>query len=162
MTAVMQPAPERLWPRIDWPADPTDVDGCAVWTGASHPTGYGQIGVGGRTLYVHRIVWALTRGPIPPGLVVRHRCDRPACCNPRHLELGTQRDNMADMVARGRQPRGGRNGSAKLTATLVLTARRRVAAGELPAAVAADLGVSRSTVSRLANGRTWTCLRGTP
>jgi hypothetical protein len=50
----------------------------------------------------HRMAYTLARGEIPAGLLVRHTCDNPLCCNPRHLIVGTQRDNMRDMCARGR------------------------------------------------------------
>lgn len=80
-----------------------DTDDCVMWTGAT-TKGYGKRTVAHRqgTDYVHRIAWRQTYGPIPDGLDILHRCDNPPCYNPRHLFLGTHRDNMVDMVEKER------------------------------------------------------------
>ena len=89
-------------------------DGCIEWTGAVDRRGYGRLQRGSRGMGVvmtHRLAWELANGPIPEGAWVLHRCDNPPCCqtNPTdaypegHLFLGTHADNMADMVAKGRQ-----------------------------------------------------------
>lgn len=75
---------------------------CWLWRGPINPvTGYG---FGSRLLGVnaHRAAWALYRGPIPRGLNVLHRCDRPPCVNPDHLFLGTYADNTHDSMQKGR------------------------------------------------------------
>jgi hypothetical protein len=67
--------------------------------------GYGMLGLGRRTdpkTAAHRVAWTVAVGPIPEGLNVLHHCDNRPCCNPAHLWLGTQRDNLLDMVAKGR------------------------------------------------------------
>lgn len=78
-----------------------DAAGCWLWCGAKNNKGYGVIRVAGRGCLSHRVAFELMNGPIPLGLVVRHRCDTPLCCNPSHLELGTMADNTADMLQRG-------------------------------------------------------------
>lgn len=77
---------------------------CWLWDGTTDERGYGRI-----TLYknespvkAYRLSFEMRNGPIPKGLVVRHKCDNPNCVNPDHLELGTQKDNSRDMVERGR------------------------------------------------------------
>lgn len=58
--------------------------------------------------YTHRVMWEHLNGPVPPGFVVMHTCDNRACCNPDHLELGTQADNVRDMMKKGRARHGKR------------------------------------------------------
>jgi len=69
--------------------------GCRLWTSASTYR-YGLINVGGRSIAAHRAAWIAKHGPIGPGLHVCHRCDTPACINPEHLFVGTQKQNMRD------------------------------------------------------------------
>lgn len=80
-------------------------DGCADWTGAVDRDGYGQLTAYGKAWRAHRYAWYLAHGPIPAGLIVRHTCDRPSCCQPSHLKLGTPADNRADRVSRQRDLR---------------------------------------------------------
>lgn len=77
-----------------------------MWTGGLSPSGYGRIKVAGKYLRVHRVAYELFVGPIPAGLIVMHTCDNPPCCNPAHLKPGTNAENSADMVAKGRQRNG--------------------------------------------------------
>jgi HNH endonuclease len=84
--------------------------GCLEWTGYTNPKGYGQIQAGGRLRLTHRLAWELVHGPIPEGMFVCHHCDNPPCAQTEptegypegHLFLGTNDENMADMVAKGR------------------------------------------------------------
>lgn len=91
----------RFWAKVDRRA------GCWLWTGAT-VKGYGQVhlrrGPGGRqhTVYAHRLAWTITNGPIHGALQVCHHCDTPLCCNPKHLFLGTQQDNLTDARRKGR------------------------------------------------------------
>lgn len=70
---------------------------------------YGQYFMDGQQVPAHRASWILHHGPIPPGKMICHRCDRKRCVNPKHLFLGTAADNAADMVAKGRKSTRRRN-----------------------------------------------------
>jgi hypothetical protein len=144
-------------------------DGCWEWQGCKSTAGYGKAG---RDRLAHRVAWELTNGPIPEGLCVCHTCDNPPCCNPDHLFLGTHADNMADKVAKGRQPsgehhhwrrlevptRGECNPSAKLTRAQVIDIRIRYGAGEPPRPLATEYGVCPETIASIVKGRSWQCV----
>ena len=70
-------------------------DGCIVWTGATIPTGYGQIVLGGTVVRAHRVAWVARNGSdIPDGLVIDHLCGNRSCVNVDHLQVVTQRENV--------------------------------------------------------------------
>lgn len=77
--------------------------GCWEWTGFCGPNGYGQVCYRGRQSRVHRVLYALTHGPIPDGLDICHTCDNPPCCNPHHLFAAPAKVNIQDMLAKGRK-----------------------------------------------------------
>ena len=77
-------------------------DICWLWPFERSEKDYGLIWVENFVFMVHRLAYEHYIGPIPQGQVIRHKCDRPPCFNPAHLIAGTQQENMADMVARGR------------------------------------------------------------
>lgn len=80
---------------------------CWEWQGAKTRTGYGRMKVKGQAWMAHRYMYTLSKGEIPEGLVVMHKCDNPCCINPEHLTVGTQKDNMEDCKRKGRLgPRG--------------------------------------------------------
>ncbi len=102
-------------------------DACWEWMRAQSGRGYGVLSFFKRNQYVHRISYRLFIGEIPNGMLVCHRCDNPRCFNPSHLFLGSYKDNIADMDAKGRRvsaPVGGRkNPNAKFSDETVLSIR---------------------------------------
>ena len=95
----------------EWWAARTRVDsetGCVLWTGFVCRYGYARTRWKGKDgVLVHRIAYEQAYGEFDQSLNVCHRCDTPRCCNPKHLFLGTQKDNLRDMFAKGRaRPRG--------------------------------------------------------
>ena len=93
------------------------------------------------------------------GLYVLHSCDNPPCVNPAHLSLGTQADNIADMMRKGRHGRYvatvDQYGNARLTSAKVIEIRARAASGETVTAMAPDYGVHPETVRSAVARRTW-------
>lgn len=101
--------------------------GCWEYRGPKFANGYGQVKVDGTPRLAHRVAYELWVGPIPDGLLIRHKCDNPPCMNPDHLETGTNLDNRRDSVERGRVARGNR-GRGKFTDDQVRAIRGEIAA----------------------------------
>lgn len=94
--------------------------------------------------------------PLAPANRALHSCDRPICCNPRHLRWGTQQENVDDAVARKALNQGSRNGRSRLTEDKVAEMRAAWGCGGvMQKELAAQYGVQQSMVSRIVNGRNW-------
>ncbi len=150
---------ERFEAKVDRSNGP---DRCWWWTASITGGGYGQIGrgrLGDGNALSHRVAYELDVGPIPDGMQVLHRCDNKLCCNPAHLFLGTQLDNIHDMDAKGRDnrvgPRGERAGLAKLTDAEVLEIRALYTANARQVDLAARFRVGQSTISSIVRRSTW-------
>jgi hypothetical protein len=77
--------------------------GCWEWNHGRTSHGYGVGVLNGRQVMIHRMIWYLRDGAYPPPHdFICHTCDNPPCCNPDHLFMGTQSDNMRDCVDKGR------------------------------------------------------------
>jgi len=93
------------------------INECWNWMGCKNKKGYGYLGICGKNIRAHRFSYELHKGAIPKGLLVCHTCDNPSCVNPKHLWLGTNFDNMRDMVLKKRTSKkhGEQHHRSKLT-----------------------------------------------
>lgn len=133
---------------------------CWEWTGGHSRYGYGAFLYKERQRPAHRVAWELTNGGIPEGMFVLHDCphgDNPRCVNPDHLFLGTQKDNMADMDAKGRRntPAGENHSHSKLLEAQVIEIKRRLADNEQCTKIAKDFLVTRSLIMHIKRGDSW-------
>jgi len=103
--------PRSFWGKV---GKEESLTGCWPWNG-SKVYAYGGLKWEGKSRRAHRIAWMLTFGPIPDELCVCHKCDNPLCCNPNHLFLGTEADNVNDKVSKLRHAFGVNHGRAKVT-----------------------------------------------
>lgn len=166
-----QKAIDNFWRKVNKVAP----DDCWLWTASDKGNGYGQFGVAGRIDFAHRVSWKIHNGDIPAGMCVLHRCDNPRCVNPSHLFLGTKADNVADMIAKGRQARGNRtgarvhpetvargerSGAAKLTERDIRRIKERYAKGDITQQeLARQYGVHQSNISVIVSGKAWKHLK---
>jgi hypothetical protein len=143
---------ERFWSKV------LKTDTCWFWQAQVNNKGYGVFTYytvrtptrPSKGLYAHRVSWMLTHGDIPEGLRVLHRCDNPPCCNPKHLFLGTQKENMVDCAKKGRASKGGDN--AKVTPEQVRLIRADTRKHHV---IAADYGMRRLAIWNIKKRRTW-------
>ena len=155
------PLAERFWTHVH----KADGEGCWEWTAYRNKKGYGCTGGRGRGsgLLAHRLSRTMANGPIPPGLYVCHRCHNRACVRPDHLYVGTQKDNMRDREAAGRNywknhpdlfPRGDANWNTKVSDATVSEMRLLFSLGAATqGAIGAVFGVNPKTAQNLIVGR---------
>lgn len=136
-------------PHVDTP--------CWVWAACRQESGYGLFRLDGRMQGAHRASWVLTNGPIPDGMGVRHKCDNPPCVNPEHLWLGTDAEDTADKMSKGRQYKGEKHHSSKLTEA---EAREIISRGMSPAEAWNAYPHARRSAYDVAKGTTWKHLKG--
>jgi HNH endonuclease len=143
--------PERtLQERFEQFVSPEPNTGCWLWTGGYSANGYGRF----NQTQAHRFSWELVHGPIPDGLQACHKCDVRACVNPEHIFIGTQSDNLRDMVQKGRDNprRGEQHGRTKLTEEDVVKIRADTRSLRV---IGKEYGFDKSHVWKIKRGWYW-------
>lgn len=148
---------------------------CWNWKAGKDKIGYGRFFLNGKQQYAHRVSYFLSKGLIPDGMVVMHKCNNPSCVNPTHLELGTQLENIQqrDLSGRGNfskgenhylkknpslSTKGCNHGQSKLKNDDVLMIRKLSLDGERSKAIANLFNVSAKTIQRITSLKSWTHL----
>lgn len=137
--------------------------GCWEWSGYLNKWGYGNFKVcngGGRKSYLpHRVSYEMFYNQqIPDGLLVCHKCDNPRCVNPSHLWLGTNQDNINDMINKGRdkKAKSENNGNVKLTRESVNKMRELYSIGEYGSRELGEMfGVTKTQILYIVNYKSW-------
>jgi hypothetical protein len=135
---------EYFWSLIDIKND----NECWIWKKRTNNKGYGQFHYNGNLYFSHRLAYILMIGKIPNSTNLCHKCDTPRCCNPNHLFLGSQSDNMIDRTMKGRQP------------NLTLNPAKVKQIRELykthgPSYISKIMGVSLKSVKLVVYNKTW-------
>jgi hypothetical protein len=124
------------------------------------PKGYGQFWDGRKKVLAHRWAYAFYIGEFQSDLFVCHKCDNPSCVNPEHLFLGTNLDNVRDMMNKGRHSRysvcGEMHPMAKLKKCDVENIRVLISEGLSHREIANKFGVSKSLIGAICQGKIWT------
>jgi len=137
--------------------EPVPYSGCWIWM-MSTVCGYGSVKYDGKTERAHRLMYQLTKGPIPQDMLVCHKCDTKSCVNPEHLFLGSQKDNISDCLSKQRFAVGSRQGSSKLTDEKVRRMRALKKEGYSDGELGKIFGVNQTTVSRIIRRKYWAWL----
>lgn len=123
--------------------------GCLNWDGPVTSKGYGLgMKADGKYVRAHRLAYRLHVGAIPAGAHVLHHCDNRRCCEPTHLYLGSNEENIVDKMVRDRSGK-------KLCREQVARIKARLAAGESRRSLASAFGVNPSNITRIATGERW-------
>jgi hypothetical protein len=142
---MIEDVEQRFWDNVDRSGG---ENACWEWQGLK-THGYGVIHHEGVTYRTHRLAYMLTRGGIAKGKLILHHCDNPACCNPKHLRVGTHRENSLDQRNRKRGP------IQKLSITDAYRIHELYANGQTQAEIARKYDVTQTTISCVLRGQTF-------
>jgi ATP/maltotriose-dependent transcriptional regulator MalT len=152
---------ENLGKRLLAYSEIDTITGCRNWKRGlySKTGGYGCVRFNGAKLPAHRAAYLVFKGEIPAGLFVRHLCHNRLCIEPKHLEVGTQFDNLQDSVKDKRFQWGENHHNAKLTCEDVQALRHLIAAGLSNVDIAQVFKISHVQVANIRHGKLWQHLK---
>lgn len=129
---------------------------CWIWTGAKKG-GYGYIKYKGKTLAMHRYMFEKYNHEIPKNMNICHKCDNPACVNPKHLWLGTQKDNIRDMFSKKRNnnKNGVNHERTKITEEEAIQIKKHYKKGIKPTTICRLMNLPYSTVYKICINENW-------
>lgn len=138
-------------------------DECWLWQRGVDGWGYGWLSIHNIPVRAHQVAWYIATGVWPSGTTILHKCDNPPCCNPNHLQQGTQSDNVRDCITKGRHKppairRGSKNNKAKLNeqdVLLILDCSKNLTPTEIWRRPEFRDKVSLDTIWKVVNRRTW-------
>ena len=133
---------------------------CWEWYGTKNKSGYGTIHCRKfkqRNILAHRFSWHLYNGGIPDDMCVLHKCDNRGCVNPSHLFLGTQADNVKDMMdkKRNKHPTKERHHFAKINGEIITKMKTMRSNGAIYKDIGEAFGIHLSTARSAIIGKTW-------
>lgn len=132
-----------------------NANGCIEWLGFVNKNGYAYMRFKNKRKTVHRWAYELCFGAIPNGMYVCHKCDNRKCLNINHLFLGTQADNMKDMVSKNRHQKRETKSNAKLTTNYVKLIRQMKKIGFTDDFIAKKFKVCRPLITDVINLKRW-------
>ena len=149
--------------------DKRTKDECWEWLGGHNHAGYGNFkyypDIKDRkkrhTIVAHRFSYIIAKGEFSRDLLILHKCDNPGCVNPNHLFIGTQLDNMRDMVSKGRgcSHIGTKNGRAKLDEDKVRNIKAMIKDGKTDKILSNIYNVAPVTIWQIRKGNNWTYVK---
>jgi hypothetical protein len=156
-TGKMRDVNLSLKERFDSNYIKNNESGCWIWSSSLNHDGYGRIFFKGTRKMAHVVAFEIYREEVPAGMKVCHTCDVRCCVNPSHLFLGTQLDNVRDMITKGRAniPKGSMKKNSKIDEKTAILIKRGLVAGVTPTKLAITLSVSRHIVFSIKNGKSW-------
>jgi hypothetical protein len=131
---------------------------CLLWTGGTGSTGYGQFKYKGKIIASHRFSWMMKHNiQVPEEISMSHTCDTPACCNPLHLFPSSHKENMHDMIIKGRKvcQKGENNSQSRLTWDDVEIIREARKMGYKLKDIAGTFNISIPYLKEILSNRAW-------